>query len=289
PNELLLHLNTTGIYYSEIHYMLSDLSLPLMRAHGVRSPGHEGAGVVVALGANVTNWKVGNRAGVKPTWDTCGKCELCWGDMECHCKGAIPTGLKVPGRERISSILLVLRGIPRLFRMLWTTSLRVLLCAVARPCTVRSTYPRYNPATSQSLQVPEAESDTWESNLRTQWVFALTNGMGAHGVFVTAGSSKAYADALKMCGVGGKVMCVGMPSAGTAFVGREPVEMILKGLSVVGTLTGSLRDTSSTLEFAARGLLKPIVEKCGLENLSQAVEKLRAGKVGGRIVVDFNA
>lgn len=78
--------------------MLEDLDLPRMRDHGVRSPGHEGAGVVAALGPNVTNWKVGDRAGVKPTWDTCGKCELCWGDMECHCKGVIPTGLKVPGR-----------------------------------------------------------------------------------------------------------------------------------------------------------------------------------------------
>ena len=120
-------------------------------------------------------------------------------------------------------------------------------------------------------------------------VFALTHGLGAHGVFVTATSSKAYADAPKMCRVGGKVMCVGMPPTGTAFVGGEPMEMILRGLSVVGTLTGSLKDTNSTLEFAARGLLKPIVEKCGLGNLPQAVEKLRARKVGGRVVVNFNA
>lgn len=38
-----------------------------------------GAGVVVALGPEVdpAEWKVGDRAGVKPYYSTCGKCRLC--------------------------------------------------------------------------------------------------------------------------------------------------------------------------------------------------------------------
>lgn len=77
--------------------MLEDLPLPRMGDHGVRSPGHEGAGIVVAVGSDVVGWKVGDRAGVAPTWDTCMSCDLCSRDMECHCSGAVPTGLKVPG------------------------------------------------------------------------------------------------------------------------------------------------------------------------------------------------
>jgi propanol-preferring alcohol dehydrogenase len=98
PSQLLLKLNCTGICYSDIHYMLEDLPLPRMGDYGVRSPGHEGAGVVVAVGEGVTDWKIGDRAGVKPTWDTCMSCELCLSTLECHCAGAIPTGLKVPGK-----------------------------------------------------------------------------------------------------------------------------------------------------------------------------------------------
>jgi threonine dehydrogenase-like Zn-dependent dehydrogenase len=40
--------------------------MPRMTDFGIRSPGHEGAGVVVKIGSNVKNWKVGDRGGVKP-------------------------------------------------------------------------------------------------------------------------------------------------------------------------------------------------------------------------------
>lgn len=79
--------------------MLEDLPLPRMGDYGVQSPGHEGAGVVVQLGLLVKNWKVGDRAGIKPTWNTCMSCGLCWGRLECHCPEAVPTGLKVPGKR----------------------------------------------------------------------------------------------------------------------------------------------------------------------------------------------
>ncbi len=98
--------------------MLEDLPLlPRMGDYGVRSPGHEGAGVVVALGQGVTDWKVGDRAGVKPTWDTCMSCELCLSTLECHCAGAIPTGLKVPGKSATGgkeSCTELYRHIPRI-------------------------------------------------------------------------------------------------------------------------------------------------------------------------------
>jgi alcohol dehydrogenase, propanol-preferring len=97
PNDLLLRLNATGICYSDLHYMLEDLPMPTMRQFGVKSPGHEGAGVVVKLGSNVKNWKVGDRAGVKPMKDVCFDCEHCWGNRETYCSGAVASGLMVTG------------------------------------------------------------------------------------------------------------------------------------------------------------------------------------------------
>jgi propanol-preferring alcohol dehydrogenase len=98
PNELLLRLNATGICYSDLHYMMEDLPMPKMSAFNVRSPGHEGAGVVVKIGSDVKTWKVGDRGGVKPMWDTCMNCEWCWdGKHETYCAGAIVTGLTVAG------------------------------------------------------------------------------------------------------------------------------------------------------------------------------------------------
>lgn len=82
---------------SDVHYMLDDLGMPSIESFGVRSPGHEGAGVVVKVGANVRGWKIGDRAGVKPMLDVCHNCELCWNGIEQWCSKAVFTGLQVPG------------------------------------------------------------------------------------------------------------------------------------------------------------------------------------------------
>jgi propanol-preferring alcohol dehydrogenase len=98
PDQVLLRLNATGICYSDLHYMLNDLGFGPMSQFGVRSPGHEGAGVVVKVGSNVTTWKVGDRGGVKPCWDVCMNCALCWnGQHETHCAKGIQTGFQVAG------------------------------------------------------------------------------------------------------------------------------------------------------------------------------------------------
>lgn len=76
---------------------MADLGTPPMSTFGVRSPGHEGAGVVVKTGSNVTNWKVGERAGMKPRWSVCGDCELCLDDKESYCRKAVLCGLHKTG------------------------------------------------------------------------------------------------------------------------------------------------------------------------------------------------
>jgi propanol-preferring alcohol dehydrogenase len=79
--------------------------MPRMGDYKVRSPGHEGAGVVVKVGENVKNWKVGDRGGVKPMWDICLNCEWCWdGQHETYCAKAVSTGLMKTGKWALGSL-----------------------------------------------------------------------------------------------------------------------------------------------------------------------------------------
>lgn len=70
PNEVLIKLNATGICHSDIHFMANDWALPKMSVFGVKCAGHEGAGVIVKVGDQVTTLKPGMRAGLKPITDT---------------------------------------------------------------------------------------------------------------------------------------------------------------------------------------------------------------------------
>lgn len=49
--------------------------------------GHEGAGVVAAIGEGVDPkvWKLNDRAGLKPIFDVCHECEYCRLGMETNC------------------------------------------------------------------------------------------------------------------------------------------------------------------------------------------------------------
>ncbi|KNG80698.1 hypothetical protein ANOM_010193 [Aspergillus nomiae NRRL 13137] len=323
PDQLLIKLNVTGLCYSDIHYMLEDLPLPRMRDYGVRSPGHEGAGIVVALGCDVNGWKLGDRAGIAPTWDTCMSCDLCSSELECHCSHAVPTGLKVSGtyQQYIVSPARYTTPIPNgvddfsagpimcsgstMFRALRESNLRAGQWAVIVGAGGGVGHMGVQIAKAMGLRVIgidagedketlcvklgcEAFIDHQRSTNLSQDVRNIADGKGAHGVLVTASSAAAYRVAPHMLRVGGVVVCVGMPASGTAFAGDDPMYLILNNLKVVGSLTGSRQDTAGALSLAARGLLKPMYESFSLQELPNAVSQLRQGKVRGRCVVDFN-
>ncbi|KAL2009907.1 hypothetical protein VTN00DRAFT_5714 [Thermoascus crustaceus] len=324
PDEVLLKLNITGLCYSDIHYMLHDLGTSKMSDCGVRSPGHEGAGVVVKVGSNVKNVKVGDRGGVKPIWGTCGSCQMCWDHKtEVYCRKQKLTGLHCPGtyQQYITSPANYMTRIPdgvpdevagpimcsasTIFRSLeeanllpgsWAcfpgggggVGIQGIQLAKAfglRPVAVDTGADKRDLCIRMGA---EAFVDFKECSDVVREVIYITDGEGAHGVFVTAPA--AYRDAVAYTGrrVGAKVMCIGLPPAGTVFLGADAHEFMFRNLSISGTLVSSMRDADRTLDFAKRGMLKPIYEKWPIDKLPEAVEKLRKGQVAGRIIIDFN-
>lgn len=119
-------------------------------------------------------------------------------------------------------------------------------------------------------------------------VIEAADGIGAHGVFVTA--QAAYPTALAYLGqrVGGVVMCIGIAPAGSMTIPVDPNALLFKKTRIQGTLVGSRHDTARALDFARRGKLRQICEVYPIDRLPEAVDKLRRGLVAGRIVVDFN-
>lgn len=102
PDQILVKIHYSGLCGSD-KCMLYDEWGPrplLTSKDGARGVGgHEGAGVVVAVGSDMqSTWKVGDRAGIKWIASVCGECEFCTDGMsECHCPKQVHSGLEVPG------------------------------------------------------------------------------------------------------------------------------------------------------------------------------------------------
>ena len=100
PGEARIEVHACGICHSDGHYRagFGNIALP-------RTPGHEIAGIVREVGADVTNVRIGDRVAVHYL-RTCGACGACreWGEQFCergemigkHCDGGYAEFINVP-------------------------------------------------------------------------------------------------------------------------------------------------------------------------------------------------
>ncbi|GAB7325233.1 hypothetical protein MBLNU13_g09301t1 [Cladosporium sp. NU13] len=295
PNDVLLKLNCTGLCMSDVHFMMNDWAVPPMSTFGTKCAGHEGAGVVVKVGANVQGWKVGDRGGVKPLWDVCHNCEQCYNGRENYCQKGVYTGLVATGtyQQYITSPAIYTSRIPDgvpdevagPIMCSASTMHRALIEAELRPGDW-VVFPGGGGGVGiQGIQLAkamgmrpiaidggDAKRDlcikmgaeefidfTKEKDVPAK-IKEIADGIGAHGVLVTA--YQAYNDSIKYIGdrIGGRIMAIALPPAGTITLGTDPNFFAFKNLKIIGTLVGTMQDTAATLDYARRGLLKSICE-----------------------------
>jgi len=315
-----------------------------MSALGTKCAGHEGAGVVVKVGKNVTDWKVGDRGGVKPLWDVCRNCEECWNGRENYCQKGVYTGLMAEGTymQYITSPAKYTSRIPdgvpdevagpimcsasTMHRALIDSGLKPgnwvvfpgggggvgiqgvqlakygcflgekrrllvhLLMVVIRAMGMRPIVIDSGAQKKDLCMKMGAEEfiDFKEHSDVVAKVKEVAGGIGAHGVLVTAYQS--YKDAINFIGdrIGGTVMTIALPPAGTIVLGTDPNFFSFKNLRIIGTLVGTMQDTAACLEYSRRGLLKSISEVRGMSAFPESVQQLRRGEIAGRVVIDFN-
>ncbi len=86
--ELRLHVTACGVCRTDLQIVEGDLAarrLPIV-------PGHQVVGVVDAIGADVTGWSMGDRAGITWLAGTDGTCRFCVTDRENLCEASTFTG-----------------------------------------------------------------------------------------------------------------------------------------------------------------------------------------------------
>lgn len=310
PGQVLIRVVASGVCHTDLHAAKGDWpvkpKLPFI-------PGHEGVGYVAALGPGVTALKEGDRVGVPWLHNACGECEYCITGWETLCPHQQNTGYSVDGGFA-EYVLAPAAYVGRIPAGLDFISAAPILCAgVTTYKGIKETDTRPGQwivisgigglghvavqyAKAMGLHVAAVDIADEKLALARQLGADLTVNAatqdaaaviqreigGAHGVLVTAVSVPAFQQALGMTRRGGTVSLVGLPP------GEFPTpifDVVLKRITIRGSIVGTRKDLEEALQFAAEGAVKPTVELQPLDAINTVFERLEKGDVNGRVVL----
>jgi alcohol dehydrogenase, propanol-preferring len=311
PGEILVKVAATGVCHTDLHALDGDWPV---KPKPPFIPGHEGVGHVAGVGSGVTYVKEGDRVGVPWLYTACGRCRHCLAGWETLCNEQKNTGYSVNGSfaEYVRADPEYVGHLPAKVDFL---EVAPVLCAgvtVYKGLKVTDTKPgdwvvisgigglghmavQYAKAMGRNVLAVDVDDSklalasrlgaALTVNARTTDPVAFVKRTigGAQGVLVTAVSPKAFGQALGMSDRGGTVSLVGLPPGDFSL---SIFDTVLNGITVRGSIVGTRLDLQEALEFANEGKVKATVEIDKLGNINGVFDRMRAGKIDGRIVLD---
>ena len=110
PGEVLVKVQATGVCHTDLHAIKGDW--PVKPKENL-IPGHEGVGVVVAVGPDVEGVEVGDTLGNAWLATACGVCEFCRTGRETLCEAQHNSGYSVDGSY--AEYMVVIQSSPHVF------------------------------------------------------------------------------------------------------------------------------------------------------------------------------
>jgi D-arabinose 1-dehydrogenase-like Zn-dependent alcohol dehydrogenase len=277
-----------------------------------RVPGHEVAGIIDELGAGVSGWKQGQRAGVG--WhgghdNTCLQCRR--GDFG-NCENLKIAGISYDGgyQQYMVAPVEALTAIPE---SLSDVDAAPLLCAGITTYNAL----RHSGATPGDLVAvlgigglghlgiqfaskfgyrvaaigrgsenaalaKKLGASLYIDSKSTSAAEALQKLGGAQVILATAPSSKAMSELIDGLGPNGKLMVIG-----AAFDPIEvtPIQLITGSRSIQGWASGTPTDSEDTLRFAELTGVRPMIETYPLEKAGEAYARMLSGNAQFRVVL----
>ncbi|QRZ09779.1 alcohol dehydrogenase AdhP [Mycolicibacterium austroafricanum] len=310
--EALVKLVTSGVCHTDLHAAHGDWPV---KPTPPFIPGHEGFGTVVAVGEGVDDLRVGDMVGNAWLWSACGRCEYCRTGWETLCESQRNGGYSVDGS--FGSYMLVDADFAaRIPEGVDPVEVAPILCAgvtVYKGLKVTDTRPgqwvaisgigglghvAVQYARAMGLRVVAIDVDDTKLDLATRLgaevaVNARTADVvaevqkatgGVHGVLVTAVHREAFGQAIGLARRGGTIVFVGLPPGDFP----APIfDIVLKGLTIRGSIVGTRQDMVEALDFFARGLVHPTVHTTRLEDINDVFDRMEQGHIDGRVVIDY--
>ena len=97
PNEILIKIQGCGVCHSQLHGIEGDWKELGIPPQLPTVPGHEIVGEVVEIGKDVTEFTVGDHAGISPLLESCRECQYCKEGKEQLCESMDVLGESLKG------------------------------------------------------------------------------------------------------------------------------------------------------------------------------------------------
>jgi D-arabinose 1-dehydrogenase-like Zn-dependent alcohol dehydrogenase len=277
-----------------------------------RVPGHEVAGIIDEVGAGVSEWKEGQRAGVGWHGGHDGTCLRCRRGDFGNCQNLKIAGISYDGgyQQYMVAPVEALTAIPE---NLSDVEAAPLLCAGITTYNAL----RHSGALPGDLVAvlgigglghlgiqfankfgykvaaighgPESAAlakklgaGVYIDNKATNEAEALQKLGGAQVILATAPSSKAMSEVIDGLGPNGKLMVVG---AAMEPIEVTPVQLINGSRGIQGWASGTPADAEDTLNFAELTGVRPMIETYPLEKAAEAYARMMSGNAQFRVVL----
>jgi D-arabinose 1-dehydrogenase-like Zn-dependent alcohol dehydrogenase len=281
-----------------------------------RVPGHEVAGVIDEVGANVTGWKKGQRVGVGWHGGQDNTCIECRRGRFLYCHNPKVAGISYDGgyQEYMLAPVEALAAVPD---TLSDAEAGPMLCAGV---TIFNAL-RHSGASPGDLVAVQgvgglghlgiqfgnkfgfkvaaigrgAENASLASKLgasvyidskATNAAEELQKLGGAQAILSTAPNSKAMSELIDGMGPTGKFMVVGIAADPIAVT---PLQLISGERAIRGSAVGTPTDSEDTMNFAALTGVRPMIETYPLEKAEEAYARMMSGKAEFRVVLTMGS
>lgn len=312
PEEALVETRTCGICGTDLHILKGFGYVPPL-PHVL---GHEPAGVVAAVGARVTNLKVGDHV-VPHLFSNCGSCYYCLVGRQQQCtqlKGIL--GVLVPGAFAeyfkwpaanlynlpdtvpfevgglladavVTSVHAVKRAdlqVGDSAAVVGAGGIGVILVQLLKAAGIRTIAISRR---DESLQLARENGAELIAKLGAEETLEkvrdFTNGMGVQCAFDCVGTAQTMrqsADCLMRCG---RIIVIGEERD---FPAINTTEIAQKELEIMGSRNGTRQDTIEAIRLLHAGVVRPVISRrFALEAINDAFEFMRRGAVG-RVVIN---
>ena len=277
-----------------------------------RSPGHEIAGVIEALGEDCGEWKVGDRVGVGWHGGNCFRCDPCRRGDFVDCKFLKIPGINYDGGYAAHVIAPVeaLAHIPDALRpeeaaplmCAGITTFNALRHSGAGPgdlvgiqgigglghlgiqWAAKSGYDVVAIGRDEDKQelATKLGARRYIDSGRQDVAAELNKEGGAAVILVTAPDPKAVGALVDGLGVRGRLVVVG---ASTEPFAVSSFSLIGAQRTIIGWASGTSKDSEDTMKFAAQTGIRAMIETFPIERAAEGYERMMTGKVRFRAVL----